>query len=108
MFDPSGTFIIACPEYFVNYFLSNSTQNDYYVKGGNLALRLGRSRVNEFLKKRGYSQLDLALHLNVTEGYISQVCNSTANLSVFKMKKTARFLGCKMDDLIDWDEEIFK
>lgn len=69
---------------------------------------LGRSRVNEFLKIRGKSQIDLALHLEVSAGYISKVCNNKEFLSVLNMKRTARFLGCNMDDLIKWDTSLFK
>jgi transcriptional regulator with XRE-family HTH domain len=73
-----------------------------------MAAPLGRSRVTEFLELRGKSQVDLAIHLDVTEGYISQVCNDLANLSVINMKRTARFLFCPMDDLLYWDESQFK
>ncbi len=73
-----------------------------------MAPPLGRSRVDEFLKLRGKSQLDLALHLDVTDGYISNVANDRENLSVINMKRTARFLGITMDELIYWDESQFK
>lgn len=64
---------------------------------------LGRSRLPEHLARVGKLQVDLALHLNVSEPYMSRVCNSEANLSVYNMRKTAKFLKCKMDDLVDWD-----
>ena len=73
-----------------------------------MAPPLGRSRVNEFLKIRGRSQADLALHLEVTEGYVSRVCNDKENLSVLNWKRTAEFLDCWMDDLVDWDQKLFK
>ncbi len=67
---------------------------------------LGRSRLLEHLSKRGKSQVDLALHLNVSESYISRVINGKVNLSVLNMRKTAKYLHCPMDDLIDWEAAL--
>jgi transcriptional regulator with XRE-family HTH domain len=65
--------------------------------------RMGKSRIPELLHKIGKSQVDLADHLDVTEGYISQVISGKSKLSVINMKKTALFLKCKMDDLNEWE-----
>jgi transcriptional regulator with XRE-family HTH domain len=69
---------------------------------------IGRSRLLEHLKRNGKSQIDLAIHLNVTKSYISQVVAGKVDLSVLNMKKAAKFLNCKMDDLIDWDEDLIE
>ena len=52
--------------------------------------------------------MDLALHLDVSTGYMSKVCNNKEFLSVINMKRAARFLGVTMDDLIKWDQTLFK
>jgi transcriptional regulator with XRE-family HTH domain len=67
-----------------------------------VALHVGRSRLPELLKKVGKTQAGLADHLDVSESYISQVIKGTSKLSVIKMKMTADFLGCHMDDLNEW------
>jgi transcriptional regulator with XRE-family HTH domain len=67
---------------------------------------LGRSRLLEHLKRKGKSQIDLALFLDVSEPYISRVIKGEVHLSVLNMRKTAKYLKCKMDDLIDWDGEL--
>lgn len=70
-----------------------------------MALRIGRSRLPELLHKSGKTQSDLAAYLNVSEPYISQVIKGTSKLSAIKMKMTAEFLHCHMDDLYEWIEE---
>ena len=71
-----------------------------------MALRLGRSRIPEHLSRLKKSQIDLALHLYVSEPYISRVIKGEVNLSVLNMRKTAKFFKCKMDDLIHWEGEL--
>lgn len=63
---------------------------------------IGRSRLPELLAKSGKTQADLADHLEVTEAFISMVIRGKSKLSVTKMKKTANFLNCTMDDLYEW------
>lgn len=63
------------------------------------------SRVPEWLERIGKKQVDLARHLGVTETYISKVCKNKEKFSVEKMKKTADFFGCNMDDLVVWEYE---
>jgi transcriptional regulator with XRE-family HTH domain len=65
--------------------------------------RIGRSRLPELLAKTGKTQVDLADHLDVSESFISQVVKGKTKLSVAKMKKTADYLNCNMDDLYEWD-----
>jgi transcriptional regulator with XRE-family HTH domain len=60
----------------------------------------------EHLNKRGKSQVDLAIHLDVSRSYINQVIKGDAHLSVYNMRKVAKFLHCKMDDLIEWDVDL--
>lgn len=69
---------------------------------------LGRSRIPEILLRRGKSRTDLADHLEVTIGYISNVCTNKETLSVLNTKRTSEFLDCYMDDLTDWDQKLFK
>lgn len=65
--------------------------------------RIGRSRLPEWFERTGTKQVDLARHLGVSESYISQVIKLKAKLSVEKMKKTADFFDCAMDDLVVWE-----
>lgn len=67
---------------------------------------LGRSRLREWIKKQKKSQTDLADHLTVSRSYITQVCNNEVQLSVYNMRKTAKYLNCNMDDLIFWEGEL--
>lgn len=67
---------------------------------------LGRSRLREWLKKRKKSQKDLADHLDVSKPYITQVCDNIAQLSVYNMRKTAKYLRISMDDLVHWEGEL--
>jgi transcriptional regulator with XRE-family HTH domain len=71
-----------------------------------MAPNIGRSRVPEWLKKTSKKQIDLANHLKVDKSYISRVCRNLEILSVVNMRKTALFLGCSMDDLVDWLGEL--
>lgn len=68
-----------------------------------LALRIGKSRLPEWFVRTNKKQVDLAKHLKVSESHISQVIKGNANLSVIKMKMTADFFGCYMDDLVHWE-----
>lgn len=67
-----------------------------------MALRYGRSHLPELLAKAGKTQAQLADHLRVTEGYISQVISGKSRLSVIKRKITADFFGVTSDDLDEW------
>lgn len=58
----------------------------------------------ELLARNGLKQVDLAVHLDVTEAHISQVCNLKRLLSLQKLRKTSTFLKCKMDDIYVWDD----
>jgi transcriptional regulator with XRE-family HTH domain len=71
-----------------------------------LASPLGSSRIPLWLKRRRKTQVELAAHLDVSEAYISRVINNFDNLSVYNMRKTAKFLGVTMDQLIYWDGEL--
>jgi transcriptional regulator with XRE-family HTH domain len=71
-----------------------------------LASPLGSSRIPFWLKRRGKNQTDLADHLEVSNGYISRVCNNLDELSVYNLRKTAKFLHVKMDQLIEWEGEL--
>ncbi|NQX67945.1 helix-turn-helix transcriptional regulator [Paenibacillus alba] len=64
--------------------------------------RIGKSHLPELLAKASMTQAQLADHLNVTEGYISQVISGKSRLSVIKRKMAADFLGCTSDDLNEW------
>lgn len=64
--------------------------------------RIGRSRIPELLKIKGKEQVDLAIILEVSEPYLSQVISGKRKLSVTKMKKCADYFGVRMDDLNEW------
>ncbi|WP_213524594.1 helix-turn-helix transcriptional regulator [Paenibacillus sp. J31TS4] len=56
----------------------------------------------EWFSRTNKKQVDLARHLGVSESFISQVINGKAKMSVEKMKMSADFLGCHMEDLVEW------
>jgi transcriptional regulator with XRE-family HTH domain len=64
--------------------------------------RYGKSRLLEHLVRNGKSQSQLAEHLKVTDGFISQVIKGTSHLSVINMRLAAQYLDCYMDDLYTW------
>jgi transcriptional regulator with XRE-family HTH domain len=64
--------------------------------------QIGRSRIPELLKKKGKEQKDLAIYLDVSEPYLSEVINGRKKFSVFKMKKCADYFGVHMDELNEW------
>lgn len=65
--------------------------------------RYGKSRLLEHLVRNGKSPSQLARHLKVTKGFISQVINGTSHLSVINMRRAAQYLNCYMDDLCTWE-----
>lgn len=67
--------------------------------------RIGTSHLPKLLAKAGKTQAQLADHLGVTEGFISQVISNKSKLSVIKRKMTADFLGCTSDDLNEWIDD---
>lgn len=68
-----------------------------------MALRIRRSRLPELLDKKRKSQVDLAIHLDVSEAHISRVIKLKSQMSLLKLKMTADFLKCKIDDLYEWE-----
>lgn len=68
-----------------------------------MALRIKRSRLPELLHRAGKSQVDLANFLGVTESHISRVISLKSNLTFVKLKLTADYLNCKIDDLVEWE-----
>ncbi|WP_430173873.1 helix-turn-helix domain-containing protein [Paenibacillus lautus] len=71
-------------------------------EGDKLTPRIGKSRLPEWFTRTNKKQVDLAKYLKVSEAFISQVIKGDAQLSVIKMKMTADFFGCHMDDLVYW------
>lgn len=63
-----------------------------------------RSCIPELLARKGKLQVDLAVHLEKTEAYISQVIACKANLSVPLMRKTALYFNCTMEELYEWND----
>jgi len=70
-----------------------------------MGLRIGRSRIPELLVQSGKTQAALADHLKVSESFISHVIKGKRQLSVTKLKSTAIFFGCTMDDVYEWIED---
>ncbi len=64
--------------------------------------KIGRSRIPELLHAIGKEQVDLAIHLNISEPYLSQVIHGKRRFSVVKMKKASDFFGVHMDELNEW------
>lgn len=70
-----------------------------------MTLRYRGSRLPEWFKKTGKKQADLARYLKVSPAFVSRVCNNKDELPVDKLKMTAIFFGCSMDDLVIYDNE---
>lgn len=68
----------------------------------------GRSRLHEHFARTKSKQVELALFLNKSEGFVSQVANNRANFSLIEFKNTSIFFNCEMEDLIYWDEKQLK
>jgi transcriptional regulator with XRE-family HTH domain len=67
-----------------------------------LQLPVRRSRIPELLRRKKLKQVDLAKHLGVTEGYVSQLINLLTVPNVDTLRKIAQYLDCVMDDLYEW------
>ncbi len=70
-----------------------------------MALRIGRSRVPEWLAKFNMSQAELARRINVTEGFITQVIKGESQFSLLTGKNAANLFSCHIDDLVHWVDE---
>lgn len=65
-----------------------------------MALRIGRSRLTEFLGTM--SQAEFARRLGVSEPYVSQIISGKIKFSLIKAKEAADVLGCSIEDLYEW------
>jgi transcriptional regulator with XRE-family HTH domain len=70
-----------------------------------MALRIGRSRLPELLKKKRMSQAEFSRRIDVTEGFVSQVIKGEAQFSLLTGKRAANLFGCYIDDLVEWLED---
>ncbi|WP_369016296.1 helix-turn-helix transcriptional regulator [Paenibacillus sp. GbtcB18] len=70
-----------------------------------MALRIGRSRLPELLRRADMTQAELARRIMLSESFISKVIAGQKRLSVIKMKMAANALQCSMDDLYEWEDE---
>jgi transcriptional regulator with XRE-family HTH domain len=63
------------------------------------------NKVREIRTKQGYSQDDLAMHLNVSAGYIGQVesPNFRAKYKTLHLNELAKLFGCSPRDF--WPEK---
>lgn len=68
-----------------------------------MALRIGRSRLLEHLKRIGMTQAQYAKRMNLSEGFVSKLVSGEKKLSVIKLKMTADLCNCHMDDLYTWE-----
>lgn len=64
-----------------------------------MALRVGRSRLPELLEARHMSQVDLAILMDVSEAFISQVISGKKKFSYENALNAAKILKCRMEDL---------
>lgn len=69
-----------------------------------MQLPVRRSRIPELLRRKGEKkkQVDLAKHLDVTPGYVTQIIKLQTIPSVAMLHKIAQYLDCSIDDLYDW------
>lgn len=68
-----------------------------------MALRFGRCRVHEHLKRVGITQAEYARRIGVSESFASKVVSGEKKLSMIKAKMSADILGCYIDDLYTWE-----
>lgn len=64
--------------------------NEYVVTGFQLSLL---NLMEEYMKKRGFNRNQLAAHLGVTKGYISQLLNATFDHKISKLVELALACG---------------
>lgn len=56
-------------------------------------------KIDKFRKKKGYTQIDLADRLNVSQQTIAAWETGKSSPTADKLPKLAKVLGCRIDDL---------
>ncbi|OAS21167.1 helix-turn-helix domain-containing protein [Paenibacillus oryzisoli] len=69
-----------------------------------MSLSRGRCRLETLLRRKRWSQAELAVRTGYAPRMISHYVNDTRAMSVDVMKNIANALGCLMEDLYDWVE----
>lgn len=70
-----------------------------------MALHLGRSRLSYLFKSTKKTQTQLADHLGVSQGFISQVANGKAQFSIEMAGRAAEFFKCRIEELYEWERD---
>ena len=68
-----------------------------------MALRFGRCRVLEHLKRVNMSQAEYARRIGFSESFVSKVISGEKYLSMLKAKMSADLFNCHIDDLYTWE-----
>ncbi|WP_432644063.1 helix-turn-helix transcriptional regulator [Paenibacillus pabuli] len=70
-----------------------------------MALRLGRSRLPELLRRNKLSQSSFAERLGTSEAFISQIISGKKHFSYIMALKASLILNCHMEELYEWVNE---
>lgn len=68
-----------------------------------MALRIGRCRIPEHLKKVKMTQVEYANRIRVSESFASKIMTCEKKLSLVRSKMSADLFGCHIDDLYTWE-----
>lgn len=63
------------------------------------------TRIKELVRKRGISQAILAEQVGMNTKFISDKVNMRGNLSLNNAMTIAKYLGCSIEDLYEWEED---
>jgi plasmid maintenance system antidote protein VapI len=64
--------------------------------------KIGRCLLDERLRERGMTQVDLALKLNMSESQISDYVRNRKRMSLKTAVNSALAVGCSPFDLYEW------
>ncbi|WP_339279167.1 helix-turn-helix transcriptional regulator [Paenibacillus sp. FSL W8-1187] len=63
----------------------------------------GRCLLSDLIDKRGWNQSEYARRSGRSQRTISYFCNDERVMKPEDLKTASMLLGCKMDDLYEWD-----
>lgn len=69
-------------------------------------LRPGRCRLPDLLERVDLKQTDFAKKMKVSDSYITSVIKGRKTLSLVQVKKASIILGCRMEDLYEWEIDL--
>jgi transcriptional regulator with XRE-family HTH domain len=65
--------------------------------------RIRRSRLPELMKAKGFTQVQFADNVGISESHVSKIISLESKFSIIKGKRAADILGVHIDDLYEWE-----